>query len=394
MSKSQLPKILMVTYSDPDIYSPIINSARLLSRNGYQVHILGYYRGRANTVDYGDGIFLIRGNDPPGNWPDTIIKKIAGFYNLKRKIAQLLRTNFYCLVIGHDSIGFWAVAKICLPAKIPIIYHCHDFVHFSKSCVFNLKFSNIIASVSSKLSRSANAVIFPEQSRAAWATLTWRLSCPVLVVANAPLKQPLRKSDTLKKMFIKNGFEPEYIIVRKGAISFDHGLKETIEAMALCPSNWGLALIGYGDINGIRELAKKNGVDRQIIFTGFIPYDSTWDLISSADVGLSIYRPSDINTIMLATASQKVFEYMACGIPSIAYGKFDFLNLARETSAIYIINSITSEVIADGLKEVLSNKAAYNNFCVNAHIAHSNIFNYEVQYGPVIKLIDMICKKI
>jgi len=394
MSKSRLPAILMVTYSDPDIFSPIINSARLLARNGYRVHILGYHRGRANTVEYGDGIELIRGNNPPGGWPGTIVEKIAGFYNLKRKITELVRTNSYSLVVGHDSVGFWAAAKICLSAKIPIIYHCHDFSHSARPFMSISNFGDRIASLSSKLACSADAVIFPEQSRAAWASLTWRLSVPVFVAANAPLKQPLRKSDTLKKMFIKNGFEPEHIIVRKGVISFEQGVKETIEALTLCPPAWGLALIGFEDPTAIKELARKNGVERQIMFPGFIPYDSTWDYISSADVGLSIYRPSNINTIMQATASQKVFEYMACGIPSIAYGTPDFLCLARETKAIFTIKSITPEAIAEGLKEVLLNRAAYKNMCANAHIVHSNTFNYEVQYGPVIEFIDMICKKI
>lgn len=387
------PKILHVTYSDPDIYSPIISSARLLAKNGYKVDILGYYRGRQNTVDYGDGIRLIRGNDLLGDWPRTIAQKIAGFSSLTRRITHLTKENNYGLVVGNDATAFWASAKICLPAKIPLVYHCHDFSGVAKSFFSMPTFGDIISSSSSKLACRADAVVFPEQSRAAWGKLTWRLNNPVFVAANAPLLQPLKKTNRLKEMFAKSGFSPEYIVVRKGAISFDHGLKETLEALALCPSTWGLALIGYQNVDAVRDFAKKLGVERQILFTGFVPYDSTWEYISSADIGLSLYRPSNINTIMQATASQKVFEYMASGIPSIAYGSPDFLSLARETKAIFTIKEITPQAIAAGLTQVLRNRSNYESMSENAYAAHFGFFNYETQYAPVLELINAIFKK-
>lgn len=69
------------------------------------------------------------------------------------------------------------------------------------------------------------------------------------------------------------------------------------------------------DLDEIKALARSLQIEKSIIFTGRIPHDEVVNYIGMADIGIS-YIP--INENYNYNPPLKTFEYLACGLPTIA----------------------------------------------------------------------------
>ncbi len=80
-----------------------------------------------------------------------------------------------------------------------------------------------------------------------------------------------------------------------------------------------LFMIGKGDcdsdLHWLVSEAERLGIERSVVFTGFISMSEGWEYIRQADVCLSPYFPTPI---LLSTSPTKLVEYMAMGKPVVA----------------------------------------------------------------------------
>src|SRR5947209_7279936 len=96
-----------------------------------------------------------------------------------------------------------------------------------------------------------------------------------------------------------------------------------------------LVIVGDGPLRGELEHAlKERGLTRSVVFTGSLPHEEVADLIRQFDVALAPYpRPEHA----FYFSPLKVFEYMACGIPVVAAGLGQIVEVVRdgETGLLY-----------------------------------------------------------
>jgi len=77
-----------------------------------------------------------------------------------------------------------------------------------------------------------------------------------------------------------------------------------------------LAILGTGDgLPTLREDVKRRGLERAVIFAGWVDHALAPDYLAAADLAIYPYRDSLINR---AKCSAKVIEYMAMGLPIVA----------------------------------------------------------------------------
>ncbi|HEX3755699.1 MAG TPA: glycosyltransferase family 4 protein [Rhizomicrobium sp.] len=114
----------------------------------------------------------------------------------------------------------------------------------------------------------------------------------------------------------------EIILGYVGIIGDQDGVDHLIRAMHHLTTDLGardVRAIVVGDgpaLASVKALARELGVDRHITFTGYRSGDDLLGFLSAFDIGVI---PDPVNEYNDKISMNKVFEYSALGIPSIAY---------------------------------------------------------------------------
>lgn len=109
------------------------------------------------------------------------------------------------------------------------------------------------------------------------------------------------------------------LAVYLGHIPHGNDLDQALDAMErVLPRipDLRLAILGTGDgLPALRADVVRRGLDRAILFTGWIDHALAPDYVAAADLAIYPYRDSLINR---AKCSAKIIEYMAMGLPIVA----------------------------------------------------------------------------
>jgi asparagine synthase (glutamine-hydrolysing) len=94
-----------------------------------------------------------------------------------------------------------------------------------------------------------------------------------------------------------------------------------------------LVLVGSGDcFDDLRALAERLGLDAHVTFTGRVPDETVFSVLSSADVGLS---PDPLNPLNDVSTMNKTMEYMAFELPVVAFDLTE-TRVSAADAAIYV----------------------------------------------------------
>jgi glycosyltransferase involved in cell wall biosynthesis len=135
-------------------------------------------------------------------------------------------------------------------------------------------------------------------------------------------KKYLYPIDKIKREHFRkllNIHENHPLLVYGGVIAKIRQLDRLIEAFKKVRRTYDdakLLMVGDGNaLDEIKTLVRSLQIEKSIIFTGRIPHDEVVNYIGMADIGIS-YIP--INENYNYNPPLKTFEYLACGLPTIA----------------------------------------------------------------------------
>jgi glycosyltransferase involved in cell wall biosynthesis len=98
--------------------------------------------------------------------------------------------------------------------------------------------------------------------------------------------------------------------------------------------------IGEGDSQSdLVALARDLGLDGHVTFTGYVPDETVFEVLSTADIGLS---PDPTNPLNDVSTMTKTMEYMAFGLPVVAFDLKETRVSAQE-AAVYATPNDTEE---------------------------------------------------
>ena len=163
--------------------------------------------------------------------------------------------------------------------------------------------------------------------------------------------------------FYRNFFRPRRLrdeksmrLIYQGALGRGHGFEDIIKILGRTVAGKPLELVltGWIDEDYKRELlglAAKHGVEQRLSFAGFRFYRSLPELASRCTVGVAIYTSQDIMNTTLGTASNKIYEYAALGLPVILYDtphlrhhlgarRWSFFTTLSETSLLQTLEAV------------------------------------------------------
>ncbi|NBT59209.1 glycosyltransferase, partial [bacterium] len=259
---------------------------------------------------------------------------------------------------------------------IPFVIHAHEIYN---SDDVKGPTSQFLLRMEKTIFRSAAFSIFPEKKRAQIYRERYEFTGPVFIAANSPRFTPIPKARDLRKAYQLN---PNSIIMGYlGGIGPTNLLEIAIQALSFNPSVVFLAW-GWGEreyLDQLNALAHCLGVSERFIHLGQL-MDGKLETLAGCDFSYCVYQTSLLRAKHEATASNKFFEAMAAGIPSLISSNPDFYQFNKKYPVGVCASSLTTEGVSAAMKTLVENETLRKNLGKKARQVFETKFHYENQF--------------
>jgi len=137
--------------------------------------------------------------------------------------------------------------------------------------------------------------------------------------------------------------------------------------------------------NELKNLVKSLKLEKHVDFIGFVPHLETIAYLKRADCGIVTFLPKKLNSACLPN---KLFEYMACGLPVIA-SDFDLYKEVVEGSECgKNVDPENVEMIAGAIVDMLSNTESLKEMGLNGKKAFETRYNWEREEVKLLELYN------
>lgn len=381
------PRLLITIYANPDYYPPTVYAVRILSCY-FEIHI------------------LCRNMDKPiQQWPSNVtIERFGDYGSAREKEASsagaklieyvkfaartrvLIKQMRPAIVYSYDPHAFVAsmLGRIARrPA--PLLFHLHELPETENLSLNSLQ--GWVVWIALAGTRSADAVVCPEKDRARhWLAAAGDSRAPI-VVPNCPEKSyfpaPADWSETIARRY--RAREAVYI----GHASADNGRLETLRALALTDGIRMRVIGGYRPEFGasFNTLARELGVADRVSLDGWLALDELQARASRASVGLSIYKPVTKGLEYVASASNKLFEYAAMGLPVVVPDRASYRDFLANAGWVTYADVEEPKSIARAMTSIFADNDRYVAMSRAARRAFEEQYNYERVFTPALERI-------
>jgi glycosyltransferase involved in cell wall biosynthesis len=195
-----------------------------------------------------------------------------------------------------------------------------------------------------------------------------------------------RKTDEIVAYSRENLGVPEehlLLILQGRGINIDRGAEELIEAV-YDTENITLLIVGSGDVlQTLQDKVEEWDANDRIKFIPSVPWPELVKYTKAADVGMSLDKDTNVNYRF--SLPNKLFDYIAAGIPVIASNLPEVHKIVSENKCGLIINEVDPERIRSAIRDLRDNSERLAELKKNATIASMNL-NWEVEEIKVIGL--------
>lgn len=370
-------KILYIQYTNPAAYPPLEHSSRILAQDGWEVLFLG-----TGALGAADALCF-----PPH--PNITVQQMPFCPPGWQQKLHYLRFCFWVLFWALRWRPHWVYASDLLACPIAIllsflpgvrvIYHEHD----SPATAADSLFLHLCMLARKGVAHRAQMCVLPNQQRAE--RFAEHTNCGrVICVWNCPLIEEAVQPQSQKNPH-------QLTIYFHGNISQDLLPVSILQALATLAGRVQLRVIGYVTIGQqeyltyLNQEAKSLGIQDYVQFMGALPRHELWQLIGECDVGLALMptNNSNPNLRFLTGASNKVFDYLACGLALLVSDLPDWKQMYVEPGYGLACNPNDPASIADALRWYLDHQAEMQEMGDRGRQRILTEWNYETQFKPV-----------
>lgn len=388
MAKQLRRHALFIQYTNPAGYPPLEHAMGILLETGWTVHCLGVNAaGGASTLALPEHprltVELMR-RPPPG-----LLQKIQ-FVAFCVRALWLQVTQRPSLVYTSDPMAsLEALAAVWL-AVPNVVYHEHDAPDSNAS-----GFAAFVLRLRNSICRKANWIIVPNRGRATdLVATTGAEASRVLTVFNCPSRS---ESTNVSRTLPEIAAGKPFWLYFHGSIVPDRLPLAVVDAMALLPDTVCLRIAGYETVGSVGYTdriigrARELGVADRIEAVGAIPDRSALlDLARASHLGLALMpmQSEDINMRHMVGASNKPFDYLACGCPLIVSNLPEWNQMYVAAGLASACDPTSVESIAEAVQYWLASDTRYRE-AQQAGLARIEAdWNYEAQFAPLLQRIE------
>jgi glycosyltransferase involved in cell wall biosynthesis len=310
-------KILYVQYANPGAYPPLEHSSRILAESGWQVLILGIGLRGTEVLRFPPHpriqVRLLK-YCPPG-WRQKLHFVWFALWSLLTSLRW--RPEW---VYASDPLSCPVAWKLSFFSRWQLIYHEHDSpspaVSPAAAGSMASQFMRFVLWTRHQVAKRAAFCVLPNTRRVELFKLSTKTQRPVLSVWNCPARAEAEGRGV-------SSAEAEFVLFYHGSIVPARVPFAVLEAVSSLPDKVRFQVAGYetighpGYVAALQLEAERVGIRNQFEYLGAFPREKLLPLCRRATVGLSLIAEttSDLNEQTMIGASNKPFEYLACGIP-------------------------------------------------------------------------------
>lgn len=318
-------KMVMALYSHPEYYPPTLSALENLSplyEKIFVVHgnVKGFdWKYPSNVELVGPDITFAAGVAEK----KSFYKKLGFFFEFTRRLLRTIKSSRANTIVIYDYLPVLSYRIISRLIKKPAIlwYHNHDVAEAGYVKQFSLAW----------WAWKSEKWIFPRLDIFSLPALERQNSFPMdflrgkfYFIPNFPSKLIYRYENNLSASS-RNTFR----LLFQGSIGPDHGLEEIIPLLSLTVGGSSLELVlkGFVDsgyLESLMELAKLHAVENRIKYIGPSGYQEVIENTKSCQAGIAIHKKKDLMNRTLGTASNKIYEYAACGLTVLLFDNTHF----------------------------------------------------------------------
>jgi glycosyltransferase involved in cell wall biosynthesis len=383
VSTPSFKKIVIGIYYDPDFYPPTINAINNLSTICEELVVVTRnqslhdypYPGNVNMIKIEPLMSVLESEQK------SLRTKIAAFLTFTSGLKKQINRNDTDLVVLYDSIPLFSffIANRFISSKKKIWYHNHDMPATHPIRKYSVSWFS--AKYEHKAMNSVDYFSLPSDDRLVFYP-NWKNKDNYLCIPNYP---SLKLYD---KQLEKNKIQEEIKIIFQGTIGEGHGLELLIDLLKERISGKTLRLILKGGVRpqykeSLEDHAKTNGVEEKIDWFPLGPYCELPAITSDCHIGIAIYLKTDNVRNTMGTASNKIYEYAASGLPVIVFDNEQFRKHLENKPWVFFYDG-SSESMKKCISSILEN---HESLSLSALNGFKSELNFEKAFVPVMNKI-------
>lgn len=371
-------RICYVQYTNPAGYPPLEHSARILADRGWEVLFLGIgASGAADSFQFAEHprIRTERWSYSGPGWRQKA--HYAGF--CLWTVWRAWRCNARWIYASDPLACPAAWLASCMPGR-RVIYHEHDSPSVNDASPF---FRRILGA-RRRLCQRAAAVVLPNAERARVFTELVRLACPAFTVWNCPERCEVVESPAAS--------DSEFTLHYHGNVGPELLPLTLLKALLLCPLAVRLQFAGYttsgnpGYPAHFLGEARRLGLSERVKFVGAMSRHKLLPVCATASLGIAFMPTTSRNLNMRAMtgASNKPFDYLACGLNLLVSDLPDWRAMFVEPGYARACDPADAASIAAAIRWWLEHPAEAETARKLGRQRILDEWNYERQFAPVL----------
>jgi glycosyltransferase involved in cell wall biosynthesis len=376
-----MKRIAYIQYANPALYPPLEHSSQILASNGWQVLFLGTgaLAADANAMRLADfpGIRVRQlGYCPPG-W--------------RQKLHYIWYAAWAtCWVLAWRPAWVYVSDLLACPVGLllsylpflRVIYHEHDSPGLSDA---RSGFITFTLWTRKKLAQRVEMRVLPNQQRLERFTSEMGNGVTTTCVWNCPMTNEVSSP--------RAAVDGErFWVLYHGTIVPARLPLAVIEALCLLPDRLGLRVVGYETIGHpgysrtLLETAEKLRVAHRLDLRNAVPRQHLFEVCRHCDIGLALMpgNSTDMNEQNMTGASNKAFDYLACGLPMLVSDLPDWRKMYVDAGVALACDPGDPASIAAALRWFLDHPEEMRAMGERGRKRILAEWNYEAQFAPVL----------
>ena len=309
--------VLVALYADLELYPPSLNAVNELAARVQQVHVVVRSLGH-RCAQLPDNVSITTAVTRNGEEELRTLsgwEKAADFARYVRCLRRVWSESSPCMIVAFDPVPLMAVRlSRKLKSACLLWYHNHDKELRNSNRPFSVGWWAY--ETERRAFRRIDFFSVPARERLALFPVD-KLRNPPAVLPNYPSWRRIGQQSPRRT-------ENEIRLVYQGSLGRHHGFDEIVPWLGreVCGKRLSLTLIGKIDDDYRTELmmlAEHCGVAGWVTIKSFVHFTELPRVLSQFDIGLAIHKPVGVTYSTGGTASNKIYEYAAAGLPVVLY---------------------------------------------------------------------------
>ena len=334
--------VLFIVENQPVPYDRRVwYEALALKERGYNVSILSPKgKGLTRSFEKLEGINVYRHPMPfeaTGKLGFLVEYANALFWEMSLSLRIFMREPFQIIHGSNPPDHVFLVALLFRVFKVKYVFDHHDLTPENFLAKFSKKtfLYKILCLMEGLTFWTAKIVISTNESYKKIATSRGgKTKDEVFVVRNGPKLSEIIEAPPNKDL--KNGFD--YLVAYVGVIGNQECVDALLRAVRYLVYGKGITRIKFVIIGAgphwaeMVNLSKEMGLQDYVFFTGFVPFQEFYEILSTADICVN---PEYKNPFTDKSTMMKIMDYMAMGKPIVQFDTVEGRVTAGD-SAIYV----------------------------------------------------------